>query len=133
MANFNDFLNTKSDPMQSDLTKNTISPIQGNQFETPNKSDINVKPEEPSGSKLNLDVYSGSDNTAKELSSQVDYSQAAAQENATQVFTQKPTKELKLEDINRVLPDYTNTTDNEYYPTTGKRMIAEAQESYKAQ
>lgn len=133
MANFNDFLNTKSDPMQSDLTKNSASPIQGVQLDTPNKSDINVQPQQDSSSsKLNIEGYGGTDvNKAKELAGQVDYSQAAAQEKATEVFTHQPTKELKLEDINRVLPDYTDV-NNQHYDTTGKRMMAEAHESYKA-
>lgn len=65
------------------------------------------------------------------ISGQVNYALSTDQEKATEKFTNHPTKELKLEDINVVLPDYTDV-NNQYYDTIGERMMAEAQESYKA-
>lgn len=126
MAGFNDFLNTKTDPIKSDLTKNITSNLQ--QTETPFDD-----------SKVSAPEF-------KQLKEDIEPKQASVPENKEKTpfgvdeqlykgtsvsSSQSNVKEIKLEDINKELPDYSDI-EAQNYSTNAEYQAAQAKEEYAA-
>lgn len=122
MADFNDFLNTQSDPLKSVLRTSETSNIQqGTDIEKPNKA--------------NLDNLQKSQETAPEETIVEDrlpknIPTANQEENYITAFG-KNIKELSIDDINNVKPNLDNINETDY-DSNAEYVQAQAKADYEA-
>lgn len=122
MADFNDFLNTQSDPMNNVLGTNRTSNIQqGADIEKPNKADLSSLRQEQSNSPEDTVIES---RLPKNIP-------AESQEDSYIIGFGKKIKELKIDDINNVKPDY-DTINQSDFANNADYVQAQARTDYDA-